>query len=183
MPARLRPRKWVLLGTCTAKCSLNEVAVGPDGAKMLHGWFEQGLNDRAIAKNAVSAGMPLSHGAVGRHRGNHLEPKGEIFSQPREKKRTDLEIIEEMIQAGGANAHTFKMTPTETMKAMELKYKFTQGSAFESMLDALNRAVDDDFVEDEEEEHTLDIPSVEMSQVSDMEADIAFEENEYSDDS
>jgi len=167
MPARLRPRKWILLGTCSVKCTLNEAKVGEDGAKMLHGWFEQGLNDRDIAKNAVQAGMPLSHGAAARHRQNHLEPKGEIFSRPREKQRTDLEIIEEMIQSGGANAHTFKMTPSETMKAMELKYKMTQGSAFESMLDALNRAVDDD---DDEEEMT------------DEEADIAFEENEQSDD-
>jgi hypothetical protein len=111
---------------------------------MVHGWYEEGLNDKSIAKNAFTAGFPLSHGAVGRHRSNHLEPKGETLGARIATRRTDLEIIEAMIQAGGERAGEFKMTPSETMKAMELKYKLTQGSAFEGMLDALNRAAMDE---------------------------------------
>ena len=150
MVRRLRPRKWALMGNCGPKCSLNEANIGPEHAKMAHGWYEQGLNDKDIAKNAFSAGFNLSHGAVGRHRANHLEPLGEIKETRSQKTRTDLEIIESMIQAGGDRADQFKMTPSETMKAMELKYKLTQGSAFESMLDALNRAA--------MEEEDLEIP-------------------------
>jgi hypothetical protein len=104
---------------------------------MVHGWYEQGLNDKEIAKNAFVAGFALSTGAIGRHRQNHLEPLGEQRESRGTRKRTDLEIIEEMIQAGGDRASQFRMTPSETMKAMELKYKLTQGSAFEGMLDAL----------------------------------------------
>ena len=144
MAARLRPRKWDLLGSCTKKCSLSEAVLGEDSAKMVHGWYEQGLNDKQIAKNAFLAGITLSHGAVGRHRQNHLEPKGEMRGSVSTKRRTDLEIIEDMIQAGGDAAGQFKMTPSETMKAMELKYKLTSGSAFEGMLDALNRAAMED---------------------------------------
>jgi hypothetical protein len=122
---------------------------------MVHGWFEQGLNDKNIAKNASAAGFPLSHGAVGRHRGNHLEPKGEITPAGPQKAKTDLEIIEAMIQAGGERAEDFKMTPSETMKAMELKYKLTQGSAFEGMLDALNRAgMDEEDLEEDDDPGT-----------------------------
>lgn len=153
MPPRLRPRRWDLLGTCGPKCSLNVGNLGEERAKMVHGWYEQGLNDKDIAKNAVAAGFTLSHGAVGRHRGNHLEPKGETLGARSLKVRTDLEIIEAMIQAGGQRAGEFKMTPSETMKAMELKYKLTQGSAFEGMLDALTRAgMDDDDLDLEDDD-------------------------------
>ena len=152
MAARLRPRKWDLLGTCSPKCSLNIENLGEERALMVHGWFEQGLNDKTISKNAVSAGFPLSHGAVGRHRANHLEPKGETYAGRSVTKSTDLEIIEGLIQVGGQRLDEFKVTPSELMKAMELKYKMTQGSAFESMLDALARAAADEDDEDEDED-------------------------------
>ena len=144
MAARLRPRKWALLGSCGPKCSLSVGSLGEERAKLVHGWYEEGLNDKDIAKNAYVAGFTISHGSAGRHRANHLEPLGEIRETRTVRTRTDLEIIESMIQAGGDRADQFKMTPSETMKAMELKYKLTQGSAFEGMLDALNRAAMDE---------------------------------------
>lgn len=159
MGRRLRPRIWVLLSSCSTKCSVNEANIGPERAKLVHGWYEQGLNDKQISKNALDAGFALSHGALGRHRMNHLEPKGETHGPRMARRLTDLEIIEEMIQAGGERAGDFKMTPSETMKAMELKYKLTQGSAFESMLDALNRAgmeEEEEWADEEETEEDLE---------------------------
>jgi hypothetical protein len=140
MATRLRPRKWALLGNCSHKCLLHERHLSNERREMVHGWYEQGLNDKEIAKNCFEAGFSLGSGTIGRHRANHMEPLGEIRESRAQKKRTDLEIIEDMIQAGGERAGQYKMTPSETMKAMELKYKMTQGSAFEGMLDALTRA-------------------------------------------
>ena len=136
---------------------------------MVHGWYEQGLNDKEIAKNAATAGFTLSHGSIGRHRANHMEPKGEIREGRSLTKRTDLEIIESMIQAGGDRADQFKMTPSETMKAMELKYKLTQGSAFESMLDALNRAAmsEEDLALDSAEEYLESVALAELLEEDD----------------
>lgn len=148
MAARLRPRKWVLLDSCTAKCGSNAAHIGDANALILHGWYEQGLNDTEIARNCFQAGFPIGQGSIGRHRANHMEPLAEQRESRSTTRRSDLEIIESMIQAGGDRAGQFKMTPSETMKAMELKYKLTQGSAFEGMLDALNRAAmeEDDIV-------------------------------------
>jgi hypothetical protein len=168
MATRLRPRKWDLLGTCTAKCSINEANIGEERAKLVHGWFEEGLNDKTIAKNAFTSGFTVSHGAVGRHRQNHMEPKGEIREGRTGKQWSDLEIIDNMIQAGGDRADQFKMTPSETMKAMELKYKLTAGSAFEGMLDALNRAA----MEEDDLEPAPNDPSIEGYIEEDDEEDV-----------
>ncbi len=135
---------------------LHERHLTPERGEMVHGWYEQGLNDKEIAKNCFGAGFSLGSGSIGRHRANHMEPMGEIRESRSVGKRTDLEIIESMIQAGGDRAQQFKMTPSETMKAMELKYKLTSGSAFESMLDMLNRAA----MEEEDFEPKPNDPSV-----------------------
>jgi hypothetical protein len=109
-----------------------------------------------------------------------MEPGDADLSQGAVRTRTDLEIIEQMIQAGGARAADFKMTPSETMKAMELKYKLTQGSAFEGMLDSLNRAA---MEEDDLEPMPGDPAVANDPSLTPEEADIAFEVVEYSDDS
>ena len=90
MARRLRPGRWTLLDACSAKCSVNKANIGEENALLVHGWYENGLNDHKIAANAFQTGMDLSSGALGRHRSNHLRRDSEIMKGTATEKLSDL---------------------------------------------------------------------------------------------
>ena len=150
MAERLRPRKWDLLGACTKNCSVNQANIGPEKAQLVHGWYEQGLNDHQIGSAAFQAGLDLSSGAIGRHKKNHMRPKVEYTeTDPVGPKMQDLEALEKILDVGSRQIDQWKVTPSDYFKALDMKYKLTQGSAFQSTLDALAIAEKDMDEEDD----------------------------------
>jgi len=108
---------------------------------MVHGWYEQGLTDRVIAQNSYEIGLSLSVGAIGRHRGKHMRPHIEYSDTPSVgAPMEDLEALDKILDVGSRQIDNWKITPSDWFKALEAKYKLTQGSAFQSTLDALNVA-------------------------------------------
>lgn len=148
MSQRLRPAKWTLTQKCTKRCSVNPANIGDDKYKLVHGWYEQGLNDHKIAQNAFHADLDLSPAALGRHRANHMLQAGETPMVPGDaavkKKLTDLEALDAILEQGASQIEQWRITPSDWFKALDAKYKLTQGSAFEDMLEALAIAEDDD---------------------------------------
>lgn len=149
---KLKPREFVVTERCTRACSLSEWALPGNAFGIVHTWFEQGHNNKVIHERSVAAGFPLSEGAIGRHRGRHLVPKdqmhsvGELIKQADgepEEQLSDLEILERLIQTGSKSLADKKVrvSPEMLMKAMELKYKLTQGNVFQGFLDAVNEAM------------------------------------------
>ena len=149
---RLKPREYVTTERCTRACSLSEWSLPGNAFAITHGWFEAGHNNKRIHELSVEAGWPLSEGAIGRHRGRHLVPKDQMHTVEELVKQaegapaeqlSDLEILERLIQTGSRSLADKKVrvSPEMLMKAMELKYKLTQGTVFQGFLDAVNEAM------------------------------------------
>lgn len=153
---RLVPRKYTLSERCTGACSMSERALPNNAFAIVHSWFEEGANNDLIharSKDLLGEGRNLSLGAIGRHRRNHLVPEDQMHTVEEleamggtAKPLSDLEILERLIQAGSKALADKKVrvSPEMTMKAMELKYKLTQGNVFQGFLDAVNAAMDGD---------------------------------------
>jgi hypothetical protein len=143
------------LNSCTSRCGLNEAKIGEEKAKIVHGWFEQGLNDQKIGQASFELGLDLSKSAIGRHRQKHLQGLEEITeANPVKEKIQDLDALEMILQQGASQIENWKVTPSDYFKALDMKYKLTQGSAFQGMLEAL--AVADEDEDEPGEEETAD---------------------------
>lgn len=143
MPSKLQPRPFRLEG-CTKQCSLSAEQTTPEAAGLFLRWFCEGANNALVREKGIIIGYRLSLGAIGRHRSMHLVP---ITHDPTEDpeddggpRLSDVDILEAFIQKGAKHLKltTSRITPEMTMKAMELKYKLTQGNAFQGFLDAIS---------------------------------------------
>lgn len=118
-------------------------------AALIHRWFEEGWNNWSIIHKAQAVDVKLSHGAIGRHRRNHLEViDPDLGPEPEEseaetQKLSDIEILDRVIRQGAKrlSGKNVQVSPEMTMRAMELKYKLTQGSVMEDTFNAIARAM------------------------------------------
>jgi len=146
---RLRPAKWVRLASCSKQCSLNPEQMGDKYAQIVHGWYEQGLGDGAIGKNLFELGLSVSESTIARHRSKHMMKQGELTDQPLAEgeegpELSDLEALDAILRQGSKQIGKWRVTPSDFFKAMDMKYKLTQGSVFQGMLEALAAAEEDD---------------------------------------
>lgn len=150
MSNRLKPRAFRLLDACSKQCSLNAHNLGPQLAELVHSWFEAGCNNATISQRSDQVGHHLSEGAIGRHRANHLEPLDE-FEDPTagndpKPPVDDIELLNEIIRRGAESLRfkTARVTTEQLLKALDMKYKLTQGSVWEKTLEALGAAMSDE---------------------------------------
>ena len=68
------------------------------------------------------------------------------------KDLSDLEILRMIIKQGAKGISKWRVGPKETMDALSMYYKMTQGSAFADMISALAAAGMDEVPETGEEE-------------------------------
>jgi hypothetical protein len=154
MPAKLKPAKFRATD-CHTLCASNPRNLPAGLPDLLHGWFEAGDNNETIHRKLKEFGHPISIGALANHRRKHLVredqfvPIEQLGGDPdidSDRKLSDLEILDRIIQAGakGLNARTVRISPEMTMKAMELRLKVTQGSVFDNFMDAVSKAFNAD---------------------------------------
>jgi hypothetical protein len=62
-----------------------------------------------------------------------------------------LEAIDLILKQGSKQIGNWKVTPSDFFKALDMKYKLTQGSVFDGFMEALT-AAEDDLEEDEDSE-------------------------------
>jgi|WetSurMetagenome_2_1015567.scaffolds.fasta_scaffold27644_4 hypothetical protein len=120
---------------CPDLCSLkNGTKWGETATAML----ADGASLRTIINAAAKDGVTLNLATLSRHK-KHLKPiTPEVdLSAPR---ATNIEILEAIIQKGFANQKNWKPTITDTMKAMDMWFRLTQGNPFDELLDALAAA-------------------------------------------
>jgi hypothetical protein len=142
-------------------------------APLIHSWYEMGDNNKTIVDKAHVMGVKVSEGAVGRHRANHLVPLGPTLFEPRKPdggsiedggraepspKVDDLTVLEQIISKGATSIDlaTSKISPEMTIRAIELKYKLTQGSVLENFMSALGETMESSVKPDDPEVKSTD---------------------------
>lgn len=152
MPPRLKPAKYDVYD-CSPKCWANAAIVGAD-ADAIHAMFENADTDDQIVLAVRGMGHSTSAGAVSRHRKGHLRLHLDEPDEPDTENMSDLEILRAIIQRGARFIPTWKLGPRETMQALDMFYKLTQGSAMADMFAAIASAANQS-----EEVEEIDVPA------------------------
>ena len=142
MPRRLKPTQYTVSG-CTAKCSLHPDNLGEKGYQALHEWYQFGYNDVKMEELARNQGMTVTYGAIGRHRKNHLVRTEELETDEELALLSDVEALDAILKKGQTQIKSWKISPSEWFKALEMKYKLTQGSVMDAMYAAMAAAGSD----------------------------------------
>jgi hypothetical protein len=119
----------------------------PDNCTFKEGkpWSQQategilgGTSFRTLVAQGGKAGVKFSLMALSRHK-KHIVVSGQE-PETALPKATNIEILEKIIQTGFANSKNWKPTISDTMKAMDMWFRLTQGNPFDELLDTLASA-------------------------------------------
>jgi len=154
MPRRLKPTQYTVSG-CNAKCSMHPDNITQAGYDMYHEWYQFGYNDVKMEELGKKQGQHISYGAIGRHRKNHLVRTEELETDETLADLDDVGALDAILKRGQTQIKSWKISPSEYFKAMELKYRLTQGSTMDAMYAAMAAAATDD---GEDESETEDRP-------------------------
>jgi len=126
---------------CPAQCSLGPLS--RHGTQVTQ-WMLAGRTYRWICAEAKDLfGVTLYPANLSRHKphvvvtGRDADPD---IEQDSLHKANNIEILETIIQKGFQNAKNWKPTISDTMKAMDMWFKLTQGNPFDDLLDTLASA-------------------------------------------
>lgn len=110
-------------------------------------WFEDGATIEKVRTNLLEMGHRATNGAIGRHRKDHLHPAAMDFQGSDVKPKTELEILDHMIQAGARQVglDNTRISAEQLLRAIELKQKLTEGSVFDAMYEAMKGSNREDF--------------------------------------
>lgn len=105
--------------------------------------YGAGDNRAEIKAYLATQGITVSESSIGNHKQKHLEvlhvgPAAES-RRKRDKPKTHLEILEQIIQRGSetVDVRTTRISPEMLMKAIEMHHKLTEGSVWEDFLSAI----------------------------------------------
>lgn len=153
MAPRLKPAKWMVVD-CSEKCWAHPSKLGSH-TEEIHAMFEAGDGDDAIVLAVRALELNTSAGAVSRHRKNHLQPWAEPEAEPQDvEDMSDLDILRSIIKRGARFIPTWKLGPRETMQALDMYYKLTQGSAMADLFASIAAAANKD-----DDTHEQNIPA------------------------
>lgn len=99
-----------------------------------------GKTFRVVAAAAAEDGQKFSLMALSRHRKHIIVRGAEPETDTAPVKANNIEILEAIIQKGFANQKNWKPTISDTMKAMDMWFRLTQGNPFDDLLDTLASA-------------------------------------------
>ena len=141
---------------CPRLCSINDYNLPAGLGGLIHAWIEEATPDAMIEARSEEHGHKVSERAVRNHRLKHLVPENKIMKDTvigtrpdvgdgTDQSFSDLDVIEQIIKAGGKQlmARQAQVSPEMTMRAIELKYKMTQGSMMDDFFRAMGMVMDD----------------------------------------
>jgi hypothetical protein len=132
------PQTYVL--ECPPECSLGPGT--PFGIQTTEMMLE-GKTYRSIVAEAAKYNIVQHIGTMTRHK-KHIVVTGRAVDETEmpdaRYKASNIEILETIIQKGFQNAKNWKPTISDTMKAMDMWFRLTQGNPFDDLLDALASA-------------------------------------------
>lgn len=141
---------------CGAGCSFGpKTKWGPQVTEwLLDGWTYQRVIDEVKART----GDVLWAGTMSRHR-KHIVVTGTVADAEKPQqdryKANNIEILETIIQKGFQNQKNWKPTISDTMKAMDMWFRLTQGNPFDQLLDTLASAAIGEDVPEETNERAV----------------------------
>ena len=126
---------------CPDNCSLGpKTQYGP----MVSEGLANGRSYRQMIAEASKTGGVIYPGTIGRHKKHvHITGRSTDPDDPLESVKsqaTNIEILETIIQKGFQNSRNWKPTISDTMKAMDMWFRLTQGNPFDDLLDTLASA-------------------------------------------
>lgn len=121
---------------CPKNCSLRP---GTPWSDFVSSRLANRVPQRAIVRAAAAEGFKLSAGTLARHVKHMRDPNAPLEPEPGVKVN-NIEILEAIIQKGFRNQKNWRPTISDTMKAMDMWFKLTQGNPFEEFLDSLATA-------------------------------------------
>lgn len=151
--SRDRAAKYIITN-CTARCTVNPRNLPGEMGELIHSWYEQGDSNQIIMQKLKTIGGPkLSNGGLGRHRQHHLTRADQLVDPtlaPEPEAKTDLEVLETIIRRGAQQMDIAgtKITAEQTLRAIELKNRLTEGSIFEKFFEVLDAEGEEAFAEE-----------------------------------
>jgi hypothetical protein len=125
---------------CPDNCTFKEGT--PWSQKATEGILAGTSFRRLVAAGAVEK-QRFSLMTLSRHK-KHIVVPNAAPSEDVVVKANNIEILETIIQKGFQNAKNWKPTISDTMKAMDMWFRLTQGNPFDELLDTLAAASIDD---------------------------------------
>jgi hypothetical protein len=94
---------------------------------------------RRVQAAAAAEGVRLALQTINVHK-RHIVVHGAAETGDVPAKANNIEILETIIQKGFQNQKNWKPTISDTMKAMDMWFRLTQGNPFDDLLDTLAAA-------------------------------------------
>lgn len=170
---RVAVKRLVVSDRCKRTCNCN--AENLPFADELLDWYNQRKGYKWIIAASEAKGRRLTLGGLSRHR-RHLDyaiDDEEIVAQEGEvavdSTADHLKVLQLIIKQGARKANTWRIGPAETLKAMDMYYKLTQGSVMQDLFGALAAAAAGD--ESVTELDTLDAGSLSPAELEGVDAD------------
>lgn len=133
-------------------------------------WYNEGRSISWMLAKSEEMGRKLSQGALSRHRRHLDEVEADENDQDMSGGSVDhLKVLEKMIQSGARRASTWRIGPAETLKAMDMYYKLTQGSAMRDLFAALTAVASG---EDPDDVGEVDAGSFSPAELESVDADV-----------
>ena len=109
-----------------------------------------GMSLRHVSARVAENGGNVVLSTLSRH-SRHIVAGMDVSDvvEPAGKKATNIEILEGIIQKGFANQKNWKPTISDTMKAMDMWFRLTQGNPFDELLDTLAAAATGDATDED----------------------------------
>lgn len=143
MPAMTK--RNLVTSNCNKQCSFWYEKMTTAAAEQLEVWIQEGYQlSNIIERMKTTFGFEATERTLYRHVQKHMEAPTE---EQQEEAMTDLQVLERMIRVGARNLKSdakVRISPEMTVRAIELKYKLTQGNVFESFLDSLGKVMDEE---------------------------------------
>lgn len=120
---------------CPDSCSLR---AGTKYGKLVSDLLHEGKTYRFVVDAGAKQGAKLNTGTLYRHRKHIISD--DLVAEEEIKPASNIEILEAIIAKGFANRKNWKPTIGDTMKAMDMWFRLTQGNPFDDLLDTLAQA-------------------------------------------
>lgn len=145
--ARANPTQRKLEILCPPECSLHPDKIGEDKAHLLMLVRASGVGLPTWQKRGAEIlGRPISNGTAGRHSKHYRDPEDEArkaVDDP-ERKASDVEILDSVIQAAWRNRANWKPTLRDMLEAMAKKHSITGGSEASDLMSLFDAPLDDE---------------------------------------
>lgn len=154
---------------CTRSCSFYPENL-PFAEETLK-WYNEGKSVNWMMAESERLGRKLSGGGISRHRRHLAEQDDTLIPAGNDGNVDHLQVLQQMIAAGAKRAHTWRIGPAETLKAMQMYYQLTQGSAMQSLFERLTAVAATGNLEEGEEIDEFDAGSLSPAEMESLDAD------------